>query len=108
MRRGAQGGRIGRVARRRQASGKPAESAEERGAARTIFGGFALGLLYKAAMSGQALERHPRARVRAAAQGRLDLRGGLAELLGVGYIIGPRISATMFAGACSHSSSWCR
>ncbi|MET0339862.1 MAG: oligopeptide transporter, OPT family [Polyangiales bacterium] len=79
--------------------GQPADTAQERGAARTIFGGFALGLVYKAASSAGKLWKDTAEHVFGP-----PLKAGSVscevspELLGVGYIIGPRIAATMFAG----------
>jgi len=67
--------------------------------ARTIFGGFALGLVYKAAMSAGRLWKDTPEKVFGAPlkAGSVAVEGS-PELLGVGYIIGPRIAATMAAG----------
>ncbi len=67
--------------------------------ARTIFTGFGLGLLYKTAMSAGRLWKDVPEKV----FGKPLESGSIAaeispELLGVGYIIGPRISAVMCAG----------
>jgi putative OPT family oligopeptide transporter len=75
---------------------------EGRGAARggsTIFGGFAMGVAYKAAMVAFKAWKDVPERVFGA-----PLAGGAVsaeispELLGVGYIIGPRVASTMCAG----------
>jgi len=64
-----------------------------------IFAGFGLGLIYKTAMSAFRLWKDTPEKILGA-----PLKGGsLAaeispELLGVGYIIGPKISSTMMAG----------
>ena len=67
--------------------------------AATIFTGFGVGLLYKAAMAAFKLWKDTPEKVLGA-----PLKGGSLsmeispELLGVGYIIGPRISCIMAAG----------
>ena len=67
--------------------------------ARTIFTGFGLGLLYKTAMSALRLWKDTPEKVFGP-----PLRAGSVaaeispELLGVGYIIGPRIASVMCAG----------
>ncbi len=67
--------------------------------AAAIFGGFGIGLLYKAAMSAFKAWKDTPEKVFGA-----PLRGGSIsaeispELLGVGYIIGPKISAIMAGG----------
>ncbi|HEX3130594.1 MAG TPA: oligopeptide transporter, OPT family [Thermoanaerobaculia bacterium] len=67
--------------------------------ARTIFGGFAFGLLYKTAMSAFRAWKEIPERVFGA-----PFTGGSVsaeispELLGVGYIIGPQIASIMCAG----------
>ncbi|HYG36221.1 MAG TPA: oligopeptide transporter, OPT family, partial [Clostridia bacterium] len=67
--------------------------------ASTIFTGFGLGLLYKSLMSAFKLWKDTPEKVFAA-----PLKGGSVaaeispELLGVGYIIGPRIASIMMAG----------
>ncbi|MSU59707.1 MAG: peptide transporter [Pedosphaera sp.] len=74
-----------------------AEAARPSGTA--IFAGFGLGLLYKTAMSAFRLWKEAPEKVLGA-----PLKGGSVaceispELLGVGYIIGPRISSIMMAG----------
>lgn len=69
------------------------------GAARTIFGGFALGLLYKAAMSaGRAWKDTPEHVFGAPLKAGSISAEISPELLGVGYIIGPRIASVMCAG----------
>ncbi len=65
----------------------------------TIFGGFGLGLLYKSLMDAFKLWKDTPEKVFSA-----PLKGGSIsaeispELLGVGYIIGPRIASIMMAG----------
>ena len=82
-----------------QRPGAPAQAAEEAGAARTIFGGFALGLFYKAAMSAGKLWKDTPEKVFGPPLKAGSISAEVSpELLGVGYIIGPRIAATMFAG----------
>jgi putative OPT family oligopeptide transporter len=77
---------------------KLARSTAEPNAA-AIFGGFGIGLLYKAAMSAFKAWKDTPEKVFGA-----PLNGGSIsleispELLGVGYIIGPKISAIMAAG----------
>ncbi|HEY0143148.1 MAG TPA: oligopeptide transporter, OPT family [Thermoanaerobaculia bacterium] len=67
--------------------------------AKTIFTGFGIGLLYKTAMSGFRVWKDVSEKVFGG-----HFRGGSVavevspELLGVGYIIGPRIAAIMCAG----------
>lgn len=80
---------------------RPASAGErdEGGDAKTIFGGFALGLAYKAAMSAGKLWKDTPSHAFGA-----PLKAGSVaaevspELLGVGYIIGPRIASVMCAG----------
>jgi putative OPT family oligopeptide transporter len=67
--------------------------------ARTIFAGFGIGLVYKTAMSALRLWKDTPEKV----FGKPFESGSVAaeispELLGVGYIIGPKISAVMCAG----------
>jgi putative OPT family oligopeptide transporter len=88
----------------RQAAGEPLQGESEaardaRRRARLIFGGFAVGLLYKAFnVSLKGWKDAPEVVLGA------PLKGGSVgaevspELLGVGYIIGPRIALTMAAG----------
>ena len=67
--------------------------------ARTIFGGFALGLLYKAAMSAGRLWKDTPEKVFGAPLEAGSVAAEISpELLGVGYIIGPRIASVMCAG----------
>jgi putative OPT family oligopeptide transporter len=80
------------------ASGAPVEEVEE-GGGKVIFAGFGIGLLYKAAMVALRAWKDVPEKVFTS-----TLKGGSVaaevspELLGVGYIIGPRISAIMCAG----------
>jgi putative OPT family oligopeptide transporter len=72
---------------------------EQGDGARTIFGGFALGLLYKAAMSAGRLWKDTPEKVFAAPLKAGSVAAEISpELLGVGYIIGPRIASVMCAG----------
>jgi putative OPT family oligopeptide transporter len=88
---------------RAAASPSAREEARERGgsslSARTIFAGFAVGLAYKTAMVALKAWKDVPEKV----FGRPYAAGSVSaeispELLGVGYIIGPRIAATMCAG----------
>ncbi|MDB4991666.1 MAG: oligopeptide transporter protein, partial [Myxococcaceae bacterium] len=74
--------------------------AEDQGqGARTIFGGFATGLLYKAAMSAGRLWKDTPEQVFHAPLEAGSVAAEISpELLGVGYIIGPRIASVMCAG----------
>jgi putative OPT family oligopeptide transporter len=77
-----------------------ASSGSDHGAgARTIFGGFALGLVYKAAMSAGRLWKDTPEKVFGAPLEAGSVAAEISpELLGVGYIIGPRIASVMCAG----------
>src|SRR5580700_7000245 len=87
------------------AADEPSHRSDVPGAARgrtggsTIFGGFAIGVAYKAAMVAFKAWKDVPERVFGA-----PLAGGAVsaeispELLGVGYIIGPRVASTMCAG----------
>ena len=66
--------------------------------ARTVFTGFGVGLLYKTLMSGLHLWKEIPARVFQAYKGSFLSIEVAPELLGVGYIIGPRISCIMVGG----------
>lgn len=67
--------------------------------AKTIFGGFAIGLLYKTAMAALKLWKDTPSRVFGKPLAGASLSAEISpELLGVGYIIGPRISSVMCAG----------
>lgn len=78
---------------------KAPEVSVEQPSGTTIFAGFGLGLLYKTMMSAFRLWKDTPEKVLGA-----PLKGGsisceiAPELLGVGYIIGPRISSIMMAG----------
>ncbi|MCC6647546.1 MAG: oligopeptide transporter, OPT family [Polyangiaceae bacterium] len=66
---------------------------------KTIFAGFAIGLLYKTAMSALKLWKDtPEKQLSAPLAGGSVAAEISPELLGVGYIIGPRISSVMCAG----------
>ncbi len=77
----------------------PMEASGAGAGAKTIFAGFALGLIYKTAMSAFKAWKEIPERVFGA-----PFRGGSVsaeispELLGVGYIIGPQIASIMCAG----------
>src|SRR3954470_22666275 len=83
----------------RAAAAQADAGAVEVSGGKTIFSGFALGLIYKTAMSAFKLWKEVPEKVFA-----LPLKGGSIaaeispELLGVGYIIGPRIASIMCAG----------
>ena len=67
--------------------------------ARTIFVGFALGLAYKTAMVALKLWKEVPEKVFGAPLKAASIGAEISpELLGVGYIIGPRIAATLAAG----------
>lgn len=80
------------------------EEAEKRGAAnslgaKVIFTGFGVGLLYKTAMAAFRLWKDAPEKVFGAPLKAGSISAEISpELLGVGYIIGPRISAIMCAG----------
>ncbi len=67
--------------------------------ARTIFGGFARGLAYKSAMSAGRLWKEAPEKVFGPPLEAGSIAAEISpELLGVGYIIGPRIASVMCAG----------
>src|SRR5207248_4663296 len=67
--------------------------------ARTIFAGFGIGLAYKTAMSAFRLWKDTPERIFKAPFTAGSVSAEISpELLGVGYIIGPRIGAIMCAG----------
>ncbi len=67
--------------------------------ARTIFAGFGVGLVYKTAMSALRLWKDTPTKVFKAPFDAGSISAEISpELLGVGYIIGPKISAVMCAG----------
>lgn len=88
----------------RQAAGEPMQGESEaardaRRRARLIFGGFAIGLLYKALnVSFKGWKDTPNVVLGAPLKGGSIGAEVSPELLGVGYIIGPRIALTMTAG----------
>ncbi len=88
----------------RQAAGEPLQGESEaardaRRRARLIFGGFGIGLLYKALnVSFKGWKDTPEVVLGAPLKGGSIGAEVSPELLGVGYIIGPRIALTMTAG----------
>lgn len=66
--------------------------------AKTVFAGFGIGVLYKVCASGLRLWNEAPDRVLSWYKGGSIGAEISPELLGVGYIIGPRISATMLGG----------
>jgi putative OPT family oligopeptide transporter len=78
--------------------GAPALETTGSGAA-AIFGGFGVGVIYKLAMEAFKLWKDTPQKVFGAPFAAGSLSAEISpELLGVGYIIGPRIAATMAAG----------
>jgi len=74
-------------------------SAGEVSGGKTIFAGFAIGLAYKVAMSALKLWKEVPEKLFAAPLKTGSIAAEISpELLGVGYIIGPRIAAVMCAG----------
>ncbi len=82
----------------RMAAGEASAAADQGGAA-IVFSGFGLGLLYKTAMSaGRLWKDTPEKRFGPPLEAG-SIAGEISpELLGVGYIIGPRVASTMAAG----------
>jgi putative OPT family oligopeptide transporter len=82
-----------------EGGGRAPTSAEIAASARTIVGGFGIGVLYKIAMSAFQLWKDVPEKVFGAplAAGSIAMEIS-PELLGVGYIIGPRIAAAMAGG----------
>jgi putative OPT family oligopeptide transporter len=80
--------------------GAPAEGlTAARSGAAAIFGGFGVGVVYKLAMEAFKLWKDIPEKVFAAPLAVGSLSAEISpELLGVGYIIGPKIAATMAAG----------
>src|SRR6478735_4400534 len=74
-------------------------SAGEVSGGKTIFAGFAIGLAYKVLMSALKLWKEVPEKIFAAPLKTGSIAAEISpELLGVGYIIGPRIAAVMCAG----------
>ncbi len=82
------------------ADGAPAEAAGAAAAgARTIFMGFGIGVVYKLAMEAFRLWKDTPEKVFGAPLAAGSVSAEISpELLGVGYIIGPKIASTMAAG----------
>jgi putative OPT family oligopeptide transporter len=72
---------------------------EQNPSANTIFAGFGIGLLYKAAMSAFKLWKDTPEKIFGAPLKSGSISAEISpELLGVGYIIGPRIASIMMGG----------
>src|SRR3954466_525816 len=83
----------------RAAAATTDSSAGEVSGGKTIFAGFAIGLLYKVLMSALKLWKEVPEKIFAAPLKTGSIAAEISpELLGVGYIIGPRIAAVMCAG----------
>jgi putative OPT family oligopeptide transporter len=81
-----------------EAGGAQTEAEVARGA-RTIVAGFGIGLFYKLAEGVFKLWKDTPEKIFAAPLAKASIAAEISpELLGVGYIIGPRIAATMAAG----------
>ena len=69
--------------------------------AKTVFAGFGLAFVYQILMQGLKLwKEYPAQAVRASSRGRCSSCEVSPVLLGVGYIIGPRIASVMSPAAC--------
>ena len=83
----------------REASAGATEPEVARSGAAAIFTGFGVGLVYKLAMEAFKLWKDTPEKVFGAPLAAGSISAEISpELLGVGYIIGPRIAATMAAG----------
>jgi len=83
----------------RAAAAQSDTGAVEVSGGKTIFAGFAIGLLYKTAMSAFKLWKEVPEKIFGAPLKSGSIASEISpELLGVGYIIGPRIAAVMCAG----------
>jgi putative OPT family oligopeptide transporter len=83
----------------RAAAATADSSAGEVSGGKTIFAGFAIGLLYKVLMSALKLWKEVPEKIFAAPLKTGSIAAEISpELLGVGYIIGPRIASVMCAG----------
>ena len=88
-----------RAASSAEAKAEAAASGVQGISARTIFAGFGIGLVYKTAMSALRAWKDTPEKVFAKPFEAGSLSAEISpELLGVGYIIGPRIAAVMCAG----------
>ncbi len=95
--------KAGATAEERAMGREAAEAAEDAGAARSgaaaIFAGFGAGVVYKLAMEAFKLWKDTPEQVFGAPLAAGSISAEISpELLGVGYIIGPRIASTMAAG----------
>jgi uncharacterized oligopeptide transporter (OPT) family protein len=63
--------------------------------AKTVFLGFGVGLIYKFLMSGFKFWKEIPAKIITSFQGARVAAGISPELMGVGYIIGPRVASYM-------------
>ena len=80
-------------------SGAAMDGAEAGAGGAAIFGGFGVGLIYKAAMSAFKAWKDTPGKIFGAPFTGGSISAEISpELLGVGYVIGPRISAIMAAG----------
>ncbi|HTK34802.1 MAG TPA: oligopeptide transporter, OPT family [Caulobacteraceae bacterium] len=82
-----------------EAGGRAQTAAEIAASARTIVGGFVIGVVYKIAMSAFQLWKDVPEKVFGAPLAAGSIAAEISpELLGVGYIIGPRIASAMAGG----------
>ncbi len=82
-----------------QQTGQAQTEAEVAASARTIVGGFGIGLAYKLAEGVFKLWKDTPEKIFAAPLAKASIAAEISpELLGVGYIIGPRIASAMAAG----------
>ena len=91
--------KAGASAESRAAAAEGNASAVEVNGGKTIFAGFGIGLLYKTAMSAFKLWKEVPEKVFGAPLKSASVASEISpELLGVGFIIGPRIASVMCAG----------
>ena len=90
---------IAAAGQRQTSAGQPVEEDETAGGGKVIFSGFGIGFLYQAAMGAFKLWRDTPEKVFAAPFKAGSISAEISPaLLGVGYIIGPRIASIMCAG----------